>query len=467
MLIRAHGENEEMTMTPATGQGEERPGTHSPARGFGYGRAWAAVPGNALYLVLLAVPLALVAMVVTCALFSVGVASLVIMIGFPILVGSLFVARGFAETERALLRITDHPEIVAPDWRRGATGDGWWARLLQPLRNAHYWMALLWSMLIRPIVAMIGFGVATVWLVMSLAATTYWFWSPFTPNSSAEKIWVPWVVTHVFGGIDPSPDPHLWASWIYLTVGLVFLVTLPLVLSGLVRFHGSVAAALTGRWESDDLAAQVVGLDASRGAAVQAEDAGLRRLERDLHDGPQQRLVRLQMDLAAIERRAADGDSAAVATLAQESRGQAQAALDELRALVGGVAPPLLADRGIAEAIIGLAAASPLPVHAAVDPEITAVLSPEAARNLYFVVAELLTNAAKHARASGASVTAVRDGAEVRVSVQDDGRGGAHARTGGGLEGLSRRVQGLRGTMHVDSADGGPTIVTIAVPFSA
>jgi len=254
---------------------------------------------------------------------------------------------------------------------------------------------------------------------------------------------------------------------LYLGVGTVFLLTLPLVLRGLVRLHGTVAAALTGRWESDDLVAQIEGLDASLGAAVQAEDAGLRRLERDLHDGPQQRLVRLQMDLAALERRAADGDAAAVAALAQESRVHAQAALDELRALAGGVAPPLLQDRGIAEAITGLAAASALPVRADVAPELTAALSPEAARNLYFVVAELLTNAAKHAGADGASVTAVREGSVVRVTVLDDGRGGAAPRSGGGLEGLARRVQGLRGTMHIDSPEGGPTIVTVALPVSA
>jgi signal transduction histidine kinase len=328
-------------------------------------------------------------------------------------------------------------------------------------------MALLSSLLVRPIVAIVTFAFATVWIVMALGGPTYWFWSQFTANGSAERIWVPWAVQHIFGGIDPSPDPHRWASMLYLGVGIVFLVTLPLVLRGLVRLYGTVAAALTGRWESDDLVAQVVGLDASLDAAVQAEDAGLRRLERDLHDGPQQRLVRLQMDLAALERRAADGDAAAVAALAQESRGHAQAALDELRALAGGVAPPLLQDRGIAEAITGLAAASALPVRADVAPGITAALSPETARNLYFVVAELLTNAAKHAGADSASVTAVREGSVVRVTVLDDGRGGAAARPGGGLEGLAQRVQGLRGTMHIDSPEGGPTIVTVTVPVSA
>ncbi|MGO4681776.1 sensor histidine kinase [Microbacterium sp. 2MCAF23] len=454
-------------MTTATRSLDSRLPAPPAAPRRGYGRAWAAAPGNALFLVLLSVPLAILAMGVTWTVFGVGIGSLVLVIGVPVLVGSLYVARGFAEAERALLRMTDHPAIAAPDWRRGTKGTGSWARLTQPLRNAHYWMALLSSLLVRPIVAIVTFAIATIWVSMALGGPTYWFWSSFIPDGNAESVWVPWAVQHIFGGFDPSPDPHLWASMLYLVVGLVFLGTLPLVLSGLARLHGTVAAALTGRWESDDLVAQVQGLDASRGAAVQAEDAGLRRLERDLHDGPQQRLVRLQMDLAALERRAADGDAAAVAALAQESRGHAQAALDELRALAGGVAPPLLQDRGIAEAIAGLAAASALPVRVEVAPSITAALSPEAARNLYFVVAELLTNAVKHGGADGASVTAVREGPVVRVTVLDDGHGGAAPRPGGGLEGLARRVQGLSGAMHIDSPAGGPTIVTVTVPISA
>lgn len=454
-------------MTTVSRRLDDRPATAPAAPRRGYGRAWAAAPGNALYLVLLAVPLAILAMGVTWAAFAVGIGTLVLVVGVPILVGSFFVARGFAEAERALLRITEHPPIAAPDWRRGSLGSGRWARLTQPLRNAHYWMALLSALLVRPIVAIFAFAFAVSWVALALGGPTYWFWSPFIPDGNAEGIWVPWAVQHIFGGIDPDPDPHLWASMLYLIVGVVFLGTLPLMLRALVSLHGAVAAVLVGRWESDDLAAQVAGLDASRGAAVQAEDAGLRRLERDVHDGPQQRLVRLQMDLAALERRAADGDAEAVAALAQESRGHAQAALDELRALAGGVAPPLLQDRGIAEAIMALAATSPLSVRADVAAELATALSPEAARNLYFVVAELLTNAAKHSGAVSASVTAAREGAEVRVIVRDDGTGDAKPRSGGGLEGLSRRVQGLRGAMRIDSPAGGPTSVTITLPVSA
>ena len=127
---------------------------------------------------------------------------------------------------------------------------------------------------------------------------------------------MPWL----FGG---------WSSWaievvLYLIAGIVFAITLPWAMGGIARLHHAIARGMLGRWPSDDLAAEVRAEAAARGAAVQAEDAALRRLERDIHDGPQQRLVRLQLDLAALERRADAGDSDAAAQLAREAPGARQ-----------------------------------------------------------------------------------------------------------------------------------------------
>ena len=178
-------------------------------------------------------------------------------------------------------------------------------------------------------------------------------------------------------------------------------------MSGLSRGQHAIARALLGRWPSDDLASEARAEAAARTSAVLAESDGLRRLERDIHDGPQQRLVRLQMDLAALERRAAAGDTDAAAELAREAQGHAKAALDELRALSSGVAPPLLQDRGLAAALAAVAAGSALPVKLEVDPAVDAAVPPEVARTVYFVVAELLTNAVKHAAASAATLQGV------------------------------------------------------------
>lgn len=194
----------------------------------------------------------------------------------------------------------------------------------------------------------------------------------------------------------------------------------------------------------------------------------MRRLERDLHDGPQQRLVRLQMDLAAAERRAAAGDTGEAVAYAREAQHQAKAALDELRALSRGVAPPLLADRGLVAALGALAEESPLPVGTDLDATLDASVPPEVARAIYFVVAELLTNVAKHARATRATVSARvhwDEPARLRVAVTDDGRGGAQLAEGHGLAGLQERLHGLRGTLTVESPPGGPTRIDVIVPL--
>ena len=228
-------------------------------------------------------------------------------------------------------------------------------------------------MIVSPIISTVTFALTTVWLSVSLGGLTYWFWGAFLPRGDGGE-WgqyvaaaIPWL----FGG---------WSSWavevvLYLVAGIIFAITLPWAMDGLARLHHLVAQGLLGRWPSDDLAAEARAEAAARGAAVQAESAGLRRLERDIHDGPQQRLVRLQLDLAALERRAAAGDTDAAAELAREAQVHAKAALDELRALSSGVAPPLLQDRGLAAALMAVAAGSALPVTVDIDPAVDTAVS--------------------------------------------------------------------------------------------
>ena len=159
--------------------------------------------------------------------------------------------------------------------------------------------------------------------------------------------------------------------------------------------------------------------------------------------------------------------------LAREAQVHAKSALDELRALSAGVAPPLLQDRGLAAALGAVAAGSALPVGVDIDPAVDTAVSPEVARTIYFVVAELLTNAVKHSGASAATLKAsVRPPlgeppSMLDVWVVDNGRGGAAFRPGHGLEGLRDRVAGLRGVLVVDSAPGGPTTVGAHIPLAA
>lgn len=435
-----------------------------------YGELWKRVPGRAVYLLAVFV-LAMTSLSLLASLFWTGVGLLVLIVGLPIVVLALLIARGFGVADRFMLTLTALPEIAEPEWNRDRPGQtGPWAVLTRPLRNAHYWLYLVHGMIVSPIISVISFTLTVVWLSVGLGGLTYWFWGLFLPR--VDSRWggyladaVPWL----FGG---------WSSWavevvVYLAAGIVFSITLPWVLAGLSRAHHAVATGMLGRWRSDDLAAEVRAEAAARGAAVHAEDVALRRLERDIHDGPQQRLVRLQMDLAALERRADAGDADAAAQLAREARSHAQAALDELRALSSGVAPPLLQDRGLAAALHAVAAGAPLSVNVDIDPAVDQAASSEIARTVYFIVSELLTNAVKHSGATAATLKASLRGATASspamldVWVVDNGRGGARFSTGHGLEGLRERVAGLRGMLVLDSPYGGPTSVGAHIPLIA
>ena len=456
--------------TTTTDAGAAAPGATQEGFWADYGRAWTRTPGSAVYLLAVFV-LAMVSVSVLASLFWTGVGLLVLIVGLPIVVGTLFVARGFGLADRAMLWLTGLPQIVEPEWNRDKPGTGgFWMTLTRPIRNAHYWLYLVHGMIVNPVISTISFALTTVWLSVGLGGLTYWIWGAFIPRGDGGE-WgryvadaMPWM----FGG---------WSSWtvevtLYLLAGIVFTFTMPWVLGGLARGHHAVAQGMLGRWRSDDLAAEVRAEAAARGAAVHAEDVALRRLERDIHDGPQQRLVRLQLDLAALERRAESGDADAAAELAREARGHAKAALDELRALSSGVAPPLLQDRGLAAALSAVAATTPLVVHTDIDPAIDAVTSPEVARTVYFVVAELFTNVVKHAGATAVTLKAsLRSSVSgvpstLDVWVVDNGRGGASYAVGHGLEGLRERVAGLRGMLVVDSPVGGPTSIGAHVPLT-
>ncbi|WP_137843431.1 sensor histidine kinase [Microbacterium sp. 2FI] len=446
--------------------------TRAPAPvGFwaSYGAAWKRTPGSAVYL-LAVFALAMVSLSVLASLFWTGVGLLILVIGLPLVILTLYIARGFGVADRFMLWLTGLPTIDEPEWNRDKPeATGFWMTLTRPARNAHYWLYLVHGMVVSPVLSTISFVLTTVWLSVGLGGLTYWFWGLFIPRDRGSD-WGRYVIDAVPWLFDG------WSSWavevvLYLAAGVVFTFTMPWVLGGLARAHHAVARGMLGRWRSDDLVAEVRAEAAARGAVVRAEDVALRRLERDIHDGPQQRLVRLQMDLAALERRAEAGDGDAAAELAREARGHAKAALDELRALSSGVAPPLLQDRGLAAALAAIAASTPLAVHTDIDPAVDDAAESEVARTVYFIVAELLTNAVKHSGATAATLKAalrpVAGSAPMTLDVWvvDNGRGGAVFAAGHGLDGLRERVAGLRGQFVVTSPAGGPTSVGAHIPL--
>lgn len=437
-------------------------------RQLGYGRLWAAVPRELGFLIL-TMPIAIVGLSVLSTVFFTGLGMVALVVGIFIMIGAFYIARGFGTLELIRLRWAGMPEIRRPDWSTGDREQGFWRATFAPFIDGHYWLYVLHTLVVNPLLSVISWSFTIVWLTTALGGVTSWFWQPFIPDSD-RTFWLnQWIVDRIVPGNDFAYDPVVGERILEFVLGVVFLLTLPYVFRAFTLLHDVVARGMLGAWRSEALQREVVALAESRGAAVQAEDASLRRLERDIHDGPQQRLVRLQMDLATIERRL-DQDPDQAKALVGEARDQAREALDELRALSRGFAPPLLQDRGLSSALESLAARSAVPVTYESALAADAPLPAAIERNAYFIAAELLTNVAKHADATAVRLRiATRDegpaGHWLDLWVTDNGRGGASSTPGHGLAGLDERVRGLRGMLVVTSPVGGPTSIGAHIPY--
>ncbi|MET7672802.1 sensor histidine kinase, partial [Micromonospora luteifusca] len=228
------------------------------------------------------------------------------------------------------------------------------------------------------------------------------------------------------------------------------------------RFVEPVAVRFLRPTPAMVLADRVDELTAQRADATVAQAAEIRRIERDLHDGAQARLVSLGLSLATAEK-LMETNPAQARALMREARAGATASLTELRDLVRGINPPVLNDRGLVDAVRALALDSPLETEVSADLRLR--LDPPIESALYFGVAELLTNAVKHAQATRARISIARDTTTtIVVDVEDDGRGGAGERADGGLAGLRRRLAVFDGTVEINSPAGGPTRVRMMVP---
>ncbi|MDF2261296.1 sensor histidine kinase [Streptantibioticus ferralitis] len=245
------------------------------------------------------------------------------------------------------------------------------------------------------------------------------------------------------------------------------------LLLGAMLFSGtSLAPAFTqiyGRWSANlltppqnaRLQQRVRRLTETRADALDTQAAELRRIERDLHDGVQARLVAMGLNLGAVEQLMEHDPEAAKALLAQ-SREASATALRELRGLVRGIHPPVLAERGLADAVKALALDSPLTVE--VTEDLPGRAEPPVESAVYFAVSELLTNVARHASADRVWIDVHHTGGALRVQVTDEGRGGADASKGSGLRGIERRLATFDGVLALSSPQGGPTMVTLELP---
>jgi len=376
----------------------------------------------------------LVGFVVCTTPFSAGAGLAVVVVGLFVLLACLAAAGWTARMDRALLRAagvdlpgTRYPALAAGRWGLG--------RLAHPQSGRD-----LLHVLVSFPVSLFSFSVAVSWVLGGLGGITYWFWSrwlrrtttAFPPCSATPAGWPTSPSTPWPGSCWWSPCRWCCGPWSAARGGRLG--------AGGRRDHGAAPAG-----ERADLGQQVSELTESRTAAGEAEVHTLRRLERDLHDGPQQRLVRLGMDITAAQRRL-DDDPVRARALLDETYQQSQDALAEIRGLSRGIAPPILAEQGLRAAVTALAARGAVPTTVDVD---EVALAEPALNAAYFVVAEALTNVEKHSRAAAASVEVHPAGAVMVVTVGDDGIGGASAAKGHGMAGLGDRLLGVGGSLTI------------------
>ncbi|MEV0596544.1 sensor histidine kinase [Nonomuraea cavernae] len=247
---------------------------------------------------------------------------------------------------------------------------------------------------------------------------------------------------------------------VYFLIGAALLLLAPILARAMASFDLAVARAMLER-SRDELGRRIETLTESRAGMVDAADAERRRIERDLHDGAQQRLVSLAMNLGLARATLTDLPEPARAAI-EQAHEEAKQALKELRDFVRGLHPAVLNDQGLDAALSGVAARAPLPVRLRVD--IERRTSPTIEAVAFFTVSEALTNIAKHAAATRAEVTVRREGDRLRLLVYDDGCGGATLESGTGLRGLSQRIRSVDGTLRLTSPFGGPTTIEVDLP---
>jgi signal transduction histidine kinase len=359
----------------------------------------------------------------------------------------LFVASaGFGRLERS--RTRELLDVDIPDPHAPLPDGKWyWTRLGARLSSGSRWKEIGYNLARLPVAALTTAVPLAVWSG-SITLVFLPLYLHMLPRDVAH-----------FGLFDVSTMGTAIALCVVGVLGLGLAA--PWLTLALANLDAALARTLLGPKPVDELVAKVTELRASRDAAVGSAEAERRRIERDLHDGAQQRLVSLAMDLGMARDRF-DTDPEAARQLLDEAHVEAKAALVDLRDLVRGFQPAILQDRGLDAALSAVVARVPVPVTLAVDVPVRPPAPTENA--VYFLVVESLTNVAKHAEASRAAVTIARHGDRLVVEVTDNGIGGADPLQGTGLSGLGERVRGLGGWIKVMSPAGGPTTVMAEIP---
>jgi signal transduction histidine kinase len=399
---------------------------------------------------LLDLPVGILTFTVVVTMFSVSVGLLITLIGLPLLVATVWIGRLFGVMERgrsnALLG-THLRGFTRPD-----LSGSLWSKAKKVLGDGPGWRGLAYGVLMLP------WGIITFTLTV-----TFWAAALGGIATPIASIWAPpqfgedYVLTGwgLFG----------WDAGMFV-VGVLLLILTPRVVQGLSAVGRGMIRVFLSPGREEELTQRVEELTVSRGAAVEGAATELSRIERDLHDGAQQRLVALAMDLGmARERLESGADPARATELVVRAHEESKQAISELRDLVRGIHPTVLSDRGLDAALSALAARSPVPVEVDVALPTRPPAPIEAAA--YFVVAEALTNVAKHSHARHTWVHVSQRDGDLVVEIRDDGVGGATIAPRGGLSGLRDRVTAVDGRLRIASPEGGPTMIVAELPCAS
>ncbi|WP_370153616.1 sensor histidine kinase [Streptacidiphilus sp. EB129] len=408
-------------------------------------RAWSELAYSLLSLPLALIGIVAALLVTVFSLLSTGV------VAIPLLFLFLGLARGLGTLYRGLARVLLHLDIPAPERLRRAPGVLGW--LLYQVADPVSWRVAGYLTVRFPLGLLqfvLGFAWWTYGAIFALYPTIWRFEAAGTGNGHSGR--------HI--GLQLGDQyADTWPRALGVTAfGLLILLAWPWVQRLPLALDRWLMPRLLGPSETSVRLARVT---ETRELAVNEAAAALRRIERDLHDGAQARLIALGMRLSRAEARLGTGDTELALALVRESRRETREIVQELRELVRGIHPPAL-DSGLGPALATLAARCPLPTSLRVElPERPA---PAVETMLYFAVAELLTNAAKHSGAGRIAVTVLSAGDSLRLLVTDDGVGGARLDgAGSGLRGLSERVAIADGELRVDSPPGGPTTIGVEI----
>lgn len=377
-------------------------------------------------------------------LMVVGLATSIVWVGIPIMWLAMNVMRGGAAVERAWVRTALRTDIPRP-YRVQIEGT-LWQRWKQRFTDPATWRDFGYLALLLPVGIMEFVAVVTMLAVVAaLIGVPFWIGTaPF-----AVVVGDSWTI-----------DSFVSA----LPIAGIGLALLPFVVLGtrwMGSVHGRFARGMLGPTRADELAIEAERLQSSRARGVEAAEAERRRIERDLHDGAQQRLVAVAMGLGRAKSKM-DTDPEGAAELIAEAHADAKLAIKELRDLARGIYPSVLGDRGLDAALSALAARVPIEVELQVNVEPRPPTSVESAA--YFTVGEALTNITKHSQATKATVKVNRVETGVLVEITDNGQGGAELKPGGGLAGLADRAATIDGVVVVVSPTGGPTVIRAELP---